>query len=59
MLHHSAGRKLQRTMVDAATQVGTIHFSMTVDSFSDTDFAALPDVACDEQVSVTEYVAPT
>ena len=52
-------RKPQRTMVNAATQVGIIHFSMTDDSSSDPDFAApAPDVACDEQVSVTEYVAP-
>ena len=59
MLHHSAGRKPQRTMVNAATQVGIIHFPMTDDSSSDPDFAAsAPDDACDEQVSVTEYVAP-
>ena len=45
-------------MVNAATQVGIIHFPMTDDSSSDPFVVLAPDVACDEQVSVTEYVAP-
>ena len=59
MMHHSAGRKPQRTMVDAAVQVGIIHFSMTDDSSSDPDFVApTPDATIEERVPVTENVVP-
>ena len=46
-------------MVDTATQVGIIHFSVTDDSSSDPEFVApAPDVTFEQQVPVTENVVP-